>query len=49
MIWDRRRDGGHQLAIVRGFEISVAHNQALAVRIECAEVQEQLSGLRTRQ
>lgn len=44
MEWDRREDGDLQLAIVRGFEIAVADSEALAVRIEFAEVQEQLSG-----
>lgn len=44
MEWDRREDGDLQLAIVRGFEIAVAGSEALAVRIEYAEVQEQLSG-----
>lgn len=39
-----REDGDLKLAIVRGFEIAVADSEALAVRIEFAEVQEQLSG-----
>lgn len=42
MKWQIRPDGELQLSVLQGFELAVAPSQALAARIEFAEVQEQL-------
>ncbi len=42
MTWDRRDDGELQLVVLKGFEMAVAEGEALALRVEFAEVQEQL-------
>lgn len=44
MDWERREDGELKLVVLRDVEIAVAEGEALALRIEYAEVQEQLSG-----
>ena len=44
MKWDYRDDGDLQLVVLQGFEIAVAEGEALALRVEFAEVQEQLRG-----
>jgi len=42
--WDRRANGDLTLTTLLGFEMAVAEGEALAVRVEFAEVQEQLRG-----
>jgi hypothetical protein len=42
MTWDRRDDGELQLVVLKAFEMAVAEGEALALRVEFAEVQEQL-------
>jgi hypothetical protein len=42
MSWDRRADGGLRLEVLKAFEMAVAEGEALALRVEFAEVQEQL-------
>ena len=44
MEWERREDGELRLVVLRDLEIAVAEGEALALRIEYAEVQEQLRG-----
>lgn len=44
MDWERRDNGELTLVVLRGVEIAVAEGEALALRLEYAEVQEQLSG-----
>ena len=44
MDWERRDDGELKLVVLRDVEIAVAEGEALALRVEYAEVQEQLSG-----
>ena len=44
MDWERRDDGELKLVVLRDMEIAVAEGEALALRIEYAEVQEQLRG-----
>ena len=44
MDWERREDGELKLVVLRHVEIAVAEGEALALRIEYAEVQEQLRG-----
>ncbi|KQS55882.1 hypothetical protein ASG17_07480 [Brevundimonas sp. Leaf363] len=44
MTWTTRRDGSLDLAIVVGYELIALDNDALAIRIEYAENQEQLLG-----
>ena len=44
MDWERREDGELKLVVLRDVEIAVAEGEALALRVEYAEVQEQLSG-----
>ena len=44
MEWERREDGELKLVVLRDMEIAVAEGEALALRIEYAEVQEQLRG-----
>ena len=44
MDWERREDGELKLVVLRDVEIAVAEGEALALRIEYAEVQEQLRG-----
>ena len=44
MDWERREDGELKLVVLRDMEIAVAEGEALALRIEYAEVQEQLRG-----
>lgn len=46
MKWQIRPDGELQLSVLQAFELAVAPSQALAARIEFAEVQEQLRGER---
>ena len=41
MDWERRDDGELKLVVLRDVEIAVAEGEALALRIEYAEVQEQ--------
>ena len=44
MDWERREDGELKLVVLRDVESAVAEGEALALRVEYAEVQEQLSG-----
>ena len=42
--WGRKPDGDLNLAVLRYTELAVAADQAVAVRMEYAEVQEQMTG-----
>jgi hypothetical protein len=44
MIWDTRDDGDPTLAVLLGYELFVSAENAIAIRLEFAEVQEQLTG-----
>jgi len=44
MEWERRSDGDLKMAILRNAEMAVAPDQAVAMRLEYAEVQEQMTG-----
>ncbi|MBJ7509716.1 hypothetical protein [Brevundimonas sp.] len=44
MEWERRQDGELVLSILQNFELATFTNEALAVRLEFADVQEQLRG-----
>ena len=44
MKWDTRDDGNPVLAVLTGYELNISAEDAVAVRLEFAEVQEQLEG-----
>ncbi|KQS52589.1 hypothetical protein ASG17_15075 [Brevundimonas sp. Leaf363] len=44
MKWDTREDGDPTLAVLLGYELFVSDENAIAIRLEYAEVQEQLKG-----
>lgn len=44
MDWERRADGELVLSVLQNFELATFTNEALAVRLEFADVQEQLRG-----
>lgn len=44
MDWERRQDGELVLSVLQNFELATFTNAALAVRLEFADVQEQLRG-----
>ncbi|RZJ42342.1 MAG: hypothetical protein EON87_14835 [Brevundimonas sp.] len=44
MKWDTREDGDPTLAVLMGYELFVSEEAAIALRVEFAEVQEQLKG-----
>lgn len=44
MDWERREDGELVLSVLQNFELATFTNEALAVRLEFADVQEQLRG-----
>lgn len=46
MNWETRSDGELKLNVLQGFELAIAEGQAVAARVEYAEVQEQLRGER---
>lgn len=44
MEWERREDGELVLSVLQNFELATFTNEALAIRLEFADVQEQLRG-----
>lgn len=44
MEWERREDGKLVLSVLQNFELATFTNEALAIRLEFADVQEQLRG-----
>ena len=44
MEWERREDGELFLSVLQNFELATFTNEALAIRLEFADVQEQLHG-----
>ncbi|RYG87042.1 MAG: hypothetical protein EON59_08515 [Alphaproteobacteria bacterium] len=44
MKWDTGEDGDPTLAVLMGYEFFVSDENAIAIRLEFAEVQEQLRG-----
>ena len=44
MEWKRRQDGELVLSVLQNFELATFTNEALAIRLEFADVQEQLRG-----